>query len=35
VVNHAGFIVKNVPESVAKWKAASVEEIDGDEDNES
>ena len=24
VVNHVGFIVKNVPEAVAKWKAAGV-----------
>ena len=29
VVNHVGFIVKNVPESVAKWKAAGVPVLPG------
>jgi len=29
VVNHVGFIVKNVPESVAKWKAAGVSVLPG------
>ena len=29
MVNHVGFIVKNVPESVAKWKAAGVTVLPG------
>jgi catechol 2,3-dioxygenase-like lactoylglutathione lyase family enzyme len=29
VVNHVGFIVKSVPESVAKWKAAGVPVLPG------
>ena len=29
VVNHVGFIVKNVPEQVAKWKAAGVPVLPG------
>jgi catechol 2,3-dioxygenase-like lactoylglutathione lyase family enzyme len=29
VVNHVGFIVKSVPESVAKWKAAGVAVLPG------
>jgi catechol 2,3-dioxygenase-like lactoylglutathione lyase family enzyme len=29
VINHAGFIVQNVPESVAKWKAAGVPVLPG------
>src|SRR3954468_1170748 len=29
VVNHVGFVVQNVPESVAKWKAAGVAVLPG------
>ena len=30
VVNHVGFIVNNVPEQVAKWKAAGVPVLAGE-----